>query len=95
MKLVADENLDQSIINFLTKNGFEVFSIAKSFSGASDREVLIKTSELNGILLTEDKDFGEIIFSYNIESLSVILLRYQKMELDSIEKKYFKSFTND
>ena len=39
---------------------------------------------MDKIILTEDKDFGEWVFSHHIKGISVILLRYQFKEQDEI-----------
>ena len=39
---------------------------------------------MKALLLTEDKDFGEWVFAYHIENLSVILLRYKADEFKDI-----------
>ena len=58
---VADENFDFSIVHTLRENGFSVFAIAESFPSISDPQVLQIAVDRNAILLTEDKDFGELV----------------------------------
>ena len=41
---------------------------------------------MNGILLTEDKDFGELVFAHGIKGLSVVFLRYDQPNYSRIEK---------
>lgn len=59
LKLTADESVDFRIIQYLRKNGFEVYSITENSAGINDFEVLKISYNLNTLLLTEDKDFGE------------------------------------
>jgi len=42
MKFLADENIGQTLIFFLKKKGFDITSIAQSYPGISDQEVLKK-----------------------------------------------------
>jgi len=88
--IIADENLEQYWIDLLRAKHYEVFSIRDKKPGISDREIaeLVRTKE--GWLITEDKDFGELIFSYGIKGLSVILLRYDQPLYSQIESVLVK-----
>ena len=44
------------------------------------------SKELDKIILTEDKDFGEWIFAHKVKGVSVIFLRYHYKETDDIIK---------
>ncbi len=72
LKLLADENIDERIIRFLKKQHFKIISIEKEYRGMSDFEVLQLSKKHKAILLTEDSDFGEWIFSFKEQSLGVI-----------------------
>jgi predicted nuclease of predicted toxin-antitoxin system len=45
---------------------------------------------LRGLLITEDKDFGELVFSHGIEGVSVILMRYDQPQYVLIEADVLK-----
>lgn len=64
MKFLADENFPFPSIKFLRENSYEVISISEESSGISDKEVLQKASLENLIILTFDRDYGELIFKY-------------------------------
>ena len=40
--------------------------------------------ETGSILITEDSDFGELVFSYGVASLGIVYLRYHFSELQQI-----------
>lgn len=82
--LLADENIHAGIIARLRESGFEVVSIRGTMGGASDRDVLLKANSMSAILITEDSDFGELIFSYDIPAIGVLYLRYAWFEFDQI-----------
>lgn len=84
--IIFDENVDQWIINYLKDKMYDVFSIRENNSGISDIEVIKIVESKNGILVTEDKDFGELVFSYNLKNCSVILLRYDKADREKTAK---------
>jgi predicted nuclease of predicted toxin-antitoxin system len=75
-KLTADESVDFRIIEYLRKNGYEIYYISEDSSGINDVEVLKTSYDLKTLLLTEDKDFGEWVFAHKHKTVGVILLRY-------------------
>lgn len=75
--IVADENIDQRIIDFIRTLDVDVLSIREKSPGISDKEVIQLAISRKALLITEDKDFGELVFSHNIQECSVLLLRYQ------------------
>ena len=74
--IIADENLDARIIKELRNNEIEVFSIAEELGGIADIEIIELAKKTDFIILTEDKDFGEWVFSHGIRDISVVFLRY-------------------
>ncbi len=62
IKLLADENVERSIVVELSKKGFNVDYIREISPGISDDEVIRLANKKKAILLTSDKDFGELVF---------------------------------
>lgn len=60
MRFLADENFPRAAVEALAATGHDVVSIAAVHPGASDAEVLIRAVREQRILLTFDKDFGEL-----------------------------------
>ncbi|MDZ7719059.1 MAG: DUF5615 family PIN-like protein [Balneolaceae bacterium] len=89
--IVIDENVDQVLINMLNGLEYEFYSIRDHSPGINDREVIEVVEKNKAILLTEDKDFGELVFAHNIRSCSVILLRYHKNDYKEIFKNIRKA----
>ncbi len=75
MKLLADENIDRSIVGRLRDAGHEVISVAEIVAGITDDVVLNLANQESAILLTEDKDFGELAFRLFLVHHGVILVR--------------------
>jgi predicted nuclease of predicted toxin-antitoxin system len=75
MKIVADENIDFQVIRKLREANFEVFSICESLFSIKDKEVLKVANEQNALLLTEDKDFGELVYRFRLPNKGVLLIR--------------------
>ena len=76
MRLVADENCDFSLVIELRAAGYDVVSIAEQMAGADDQKVIDFARSERRLLLTEDKDFGQLVFAAAKENSGVILIRY-------------------
>ncbi|TCO06912.1 DUF5615 family PIN-like protein [Natronoflexus pectinivorans] len=75
MKIVADESVDFGIISGLRKLDIEVVAIAEKNQGISDQEVLQIAVHNNALLITEDKDFGELSFRMRLKHCGILLIR--------------------
>lgn len=75
MNLLADEGVDRPIVKHLREAGFTVLYVAEMEPGISDDEVLNRANQHNALLLTADKDFGELVFRLGRINAGVVLLR--------------------
>ena len=75
MNLLADEGIDRQIVDRLRQEGHSVLYIAEMDPGISDDEVLDTANEEEALLLTADKDFGELVYRQHRLILGVILIR--------------------
>jgi predicted nuclease of predicted toxin-antitoxin system len=75
MKLLADEGVDKPIVDLLRASGFDVHYILETNSGIDDDFVLQIANEEGRILLTQDKDFGEMVFRLKKAHLGIVLIR--------------------
>jgi len=62
MRFLANENFPFPSIRILRDNGHDVKSIGEEMFGITDIEVLDVAKNENRIILTLDKDYGELIF---------------------------------
>jgi predicted nuclease of predicted toxin-antitoxin system len=85
--ILADENIFRGLIIALRDNGYQVFSIFEELRGISD--ISISKFSLNPprIILTEDKDFGNLVFEQRVHVTGVIFLRFGNDERDVIIKE--------
>ncbi len=75
VKFLIDECTGKRL-SFLLKNvGYDVLFVGDWKPSASDEEVLQKANDDGRILITDDKDFGELVFRLEKPSTGVILLR--------------------
>ena len=75
MTFVVDESVDRQIVDCLRADGYEVFYIAEMKPGISDDEVLSLANRKGSLLVTADKDFGELVFRQHRISAGVLLIR--------------------
>jgi len=62
MRWLADENLPLAAIVFLRACGGDVLEVAESAPGVADQEVLRLARDTDRLLLSFDRDHGELIF---------------------------------
>lgn len=62
MILVADENVDAGIVSALRDASDAVTYVRESDPGIDDEQVLRLAESQGALLLTSDKDFGELVF---------------------------------
>ena len=70
-----DENVGRSVADWLTEQRHDVISVYKDCRGENDTFVLEKAQSEERILITSDKDFGDIVFRNKRPHSGVILLR--------------------
>ena len=75
MNLVADESLDYPIVLALRAKGHTVFSVLENLAGINDEAVLSFARNHKSVLITSDKDFGELVYRLKKISSGIILLR--------------------
>jgi len=77
MRLLADENIDAALVDWLRTQGVEVVYVAELAPASCDDDVLRMAQDEGRVLLTADLDFGEIVFRQKRMARGVILLRYR------------------
>lgn len=62
MNLLADESVERQVVERLRQEGLVVLYVAEMEPGITDEVVLERANHAGALLLTADKDFGELIF---------------------------------
>lgn len=75
MNIVADEGIDRQIVERLRADGHHVEFIAESAPGVRDEHILAMANKQRALLLTSDKDSGELVFRQGLISSGVVLIR--------------------
>ena len=76
MRFLADESCDFAVVRALRAEGYDVVAVSEIAPRADDRRVIELALKENCVLLTEDKDFGQLVFAHKESAGGVILLRY-------------------
>ncbi|MBJ7898411.1 MAG: hypothetical protein GC158_00500 [Cyanobacteria bacterium RI_101] len=74
MRFLANENFPLDSVEALRQQEHDVVWIRTESPGISDPEVLSRAQADDRILLTFDKDFGELAFRMNLPATSGIIL---------------------
>ena len=80
MRFLADECCDTGLVSSLREDGHDVLYVLERKAGVSDDEVLIEAYNEERILVTEDKDFGELVYRLKKRSRGIILIRMDVKE---------------
>jgi predicted nuclease of predicted toxin-antitoxin system len=75
VNFLADEDVDQVVVAALRAAGYDLLYVAEESPGLSDSDILDRARAERRILITADKDFGDLVFRQRRLSTGVVLLR--------------------
>jgi predicted nuclease of predicted toxin-antitoxin system len=74
-KLIADENIPNSVIKQLRESNYEIISIRELKKGIDDEAIIKLSKKKQQTILTMDKDFGFLTYYQKMHPYGIILLR--------------------
>lgn len=77
LKFIVDECLGFLIAKWLTESGYDAISVISQMKGSKDIAILDKALAENRIIITSDKDFGDLVFHKKAQHTGIILIRLQ------------------
>ncbi|MDO8834609.1 MAG: DUF5615 family PIN-like protein [Vicinamibacterales bacterium] len=77
MRFLVDECTGPAVARWLRDQSHDVFSVYEEARGMVDDDVLAKAFAESRILITNDKDFGDLVFRARERHRGVVLLRLQ------------------
>jgi len=77
---LADENIHADMVESST--GYDVSYAAETMSGDPDEILLATACREKRILVTDDKDFGELVFHRRLASQGIILIRLSSPRIE-------------
>ena len=90
MRFLADESCDFGVVRALRAVGHDVLSVAEIAPRARDTVVIRLAHGDKRILLTEDKDFGQLVYAYGHSVCGVIFIRYPASARKQLQKDIVK-----
>jgi predicted nuclease of predicted toxin-antitoxin system len=78
MQFLANENVPLDVVEATRKVGHDVTWIRTDAPGSKDRDILERAVTEKRVLLTFDKDFGDLAFRFGLPATcGIVLLRLQ------------------
>ncbi|MBI2056832.1 DUF5615 family PIN-like protein [Candidatus Pacearchaeota archaeon] len=78
MKFLADENIASSVVQELRNQGFDVKDVKEGdLRGATDRTLIRIADKEERIIITHDKNFGNVLIQPTIKHKGIIMVRCQ------------------
>ena len=74
MRILANENFPGPVIAALRERGHDVLSVKATMRGADDPAVLRRAQADDRLVVTFDKDFGELAFRFGLPASSGVVL---------------------
>jgi predicted nuclease of predicted toxin-antitoxin system len=79
MKFFADENVARLIVQWLRQRGHDVLYAVDAAPGRDDDVWLHQAEQSERLVVTADKDFGDLIFRDRLNSHGVVLIRMHRL----------------
>lgn len=78
MRFLADENFPLPSVRILRQAGYDVTSMIENSPGIEDTEILTRAADERQVILTFDRDYGELIYRLGLPApMGVIYLRFR------------------
>lgn len=88
MRILANENLSGTLIRGLRDHGHDVLSVKESLRSETDEVILARAQAEERVVVTHDKDFGELAFRAGLPAeCGVILLRLSGPDPDADNRR--------
>jgi predicted nuclease of predicted toxin-antitoxin system len=78
LRILADENVHAGVVAGLRERGHEVEALAETAPGTADDAILARADIGSWVLLTYDRDFGDLIFNRGMPCPAGII--YSRLE---------------
>jgi|SRR3972149_8829733 len=75
LRFLIDVGVGKKVEDFLDKSGYDILSVRKINPRMGDSEIIDIAVKDNRIVVTMDKDFGELIYNLGLMHKGILLLR--------------------
>lgn len=95
LRIIANENIPGPLIEQLRRAGHDCLSVVESMRAAPDAEVLRVAQSEGRLVVTSDKDFGELAFRWRLPAAcGIVLLRLTGSTPDQDNARAFAALTS-
>lgn len=85
MRILADENVPGAAVEMLRSAGHDVAWVSEGEPGTADTDILSRATEESRLLVTFDKDFGDLAFRARMPvAHGIVLFRLANMSKDTL-----------
>ncbi len=91
-RYLANENFPRAIVKLLREEGNDVMHAAEVLVGAPDEELLRIAVSEDRVLLTFDRDFGELVFHQQHPAASGIVLFRLRQQPPTVVLRFLRAF---
>jgi predicted nuclease of predicted toxin-antitoxin system len=94
LKILADECCQSAIVAALRSDGHDVQYAAEDFPSTPDQDLLSRAFKDERIILTEDRDFCELVFLNKRPTYGIVLIRINQAKRQERIVRLREVFTN-
>lgn len=94
MKFLIDVGVGKRVEEFLAVEGFDIKAVRDINPSMSDREVLNLAVSEKRMIITMDKDFGELVYKSNLSHKGILILRLEDANITDKIKILSEIITN-
>lgn len=80
MRILADENVNRPIIEWLRSQGHDILAMAERDPGLADTAVLDEATMGGRVVITFDLDYGSLVYRSGKEAAGILLLRLRALD---------------
>ena len=92
MKFLLDADVEYRLATYLQATGHDVKTIARDYpTSLADRAVLAIACKEQRVLLTNDRDYGELIFRQHLPHRGVIYFRLKNSKDISLKQQWLET----
>lgn len=92
MRMIVNENVSATVIGELRQRGPDVLSVKESMRSASDEAILARAQAEQRVVVTHDKDFGELAFRSRLPAAcGIVLLRLSDPDRDTDNRRIIEA----
>jgi predicted nuclease of predicted toxin-antitoxin system len=96
MRLIVNENVSATVIRILRERGHDVVSVKESMRGSDDESILARAQSEGRLVVTHDKDFGELAFRRGLPATSgIVLFRLAGTGADNDNRRVIEVLESD